>query len=154
MDLLGKALFNFGYYGEARNLFGWSQKLNGPHRDEQMGFWYQMRRKKRQAREAYHRAMKGRTVTEATFSNLATLEREYGDLEESDRIVNEGLEHFPDSINLNFQKAGLYWRWREWKKAIPYLEKVLAINPQHDEAIRLLKAAKFRSKKLVRADVK
>jgi len=141
-NLVAMDLFDQNQIKAAQSVFGLAQVLGGEHRDVQMGYFYKKRGMNRHALKNYRRAYKGGVVSQALFSNLGALESRWGRASLASEILEKGIWHYPGSVDLLYNTSLVYWRMKKWKRAAEALERVLEVDPRHEEALRLLPKAK------------
>jgi len=155
-DLLGKSLFDSNQFKAAGDMFGLVQKLGGAHRDVALGYLHQKRGQRGKARQAYRRAWDRGSKETALFTNLGELEARYGNFSEAIAIYQKGLNVEPQSVPLLFNLGSVYWKLADWKNVVSQLERVLKIDPDHEQAVRLLPKAKgllrFAQRRKIRQD--
>jgi len=142
MEFAARYLFDGKFTEGARSLFGLAQKLGSDHRDVQMGYLYQKRGYRSNALKYYRQALESKSHSHALFANLGQLETRSGRYGEARNVYEQGLESYPNSVILLYALSKVYWKIGDWKAVSEHLENVLDLEPNHQEAARLLVKAK------------
>lgn len=137
-DLVARTLFDAGQWEGALALFGQSQRLGGPNRWEQLGYWFQVRGNQPRAQDAYQKADAAGDESEAFFSNFGALLTDSGHVVPAIELYERGLTLFPDSEKILYNLAVARWETGAPDEAQRLARRVLELDPTNVDAQRLL----------------
>jgi superkiller protein 3 len=140
--MLGKSLFEAGFYPGAVKMFGLAEKVGGPHRFELMGYWFLVRGERSLALDYYKQAIALGVVSEAVFSNRGALLQEIGQIPEAVEVFEQGLKYFKNSTDILYNLAVARWQQGQMEEVKKLIDRILSINPRHEGAMGL--AARLR----------
>jgi Flp pilus assembly protein TadD len=116
LDILGKALFSAGRYERAMDAFGLAQRYGGVNRFEQMGYMFQSKGVPKASRVMYDRALSVGVESETLFANYGTLLDLGGESRAAEKILLNGLRHYPQSPTILRNLHVVYYHLRDVKK--------------------------------------
>lgn len=83
-------------------------------------------------------ALKIKTDVPQFYSLAATLWDEKGDVAKAEETLNQGLEQFPENVQLNFFLGTIFDRKGQKDKLITQMRKVINMDPQHVQGLNYL----------------
>lgn len=137
VTMLGKSLFEAGFYPAAIKMFGLAEKYGGPHRLELMGYWFLVRGERSRALDSYQQAISLGVISEALYSNSGALLQEIGHTPEAVEIFEKGLKYFKNSTDILYNLAVARWQLGQMDEVKKLIQKILSINPRHEGAMGL-----------------
>jgi len=138
LDLVARDLFEKGQMDGALLTFGLVERHGGPSRWEQMAYWLQVRGEVTKAQAAYDRAAAAGDESEAFYSNQGAMLAELGRVVPAIELYEEGLRKYPASVKILYNLAAARWETGAVEESRRLAQRVLAIEPFHVDALRLL----------------
>ena len=138
LDLEARDLFEKGQFDGALMTFGLIERHGGPSRWEQMAYWFQVRGEVTKAQAAYEKAAAAGDESEAFFSNQGAMLTDLGKVVPAIELYERGLRLYPDSVKILYNLAVARWETGSVEEARRLAQRVLAIEPFHVDAQRLL----------------
>jgi len=91
----------------------------------------------------YKKAYRNKEYSEVLFQNYGALLKQNNMLKESELVLKEGLEYYPDSPAIHLNLGNLYCKTEIYALAVSYLRKSIELEPESIEArISLINALK------------
>ncbi len=77
-------------------------------------------------------------ATPGIYSLLASLYLEQHEMQKGYELLDEAILKYPDSDQIHFEYGLMFEEDNAQEKAIPFMEKVVLLNPEHAEALNYL----------------
>jgi len=98
------------------------------------------------AEECFQQALKIDSRYSLAYTNLGVIQEAKGENEKAKESYLQAIKFDPQAVDAYYNLAVVYWKEENWQKVVELLEKVLEINPRHQQAAKYLTQAKLRLK--------
>jgi len=112
----------------------------------ELGIKYYYEKNYSSAEECFLQTLKINSLYSLGYTNLGVIQEAKGENEKAKGNYSKAIEIDSQAVDAYYNLAVVYWKEKNWQKVVELLEKVLTINPEHQQAAKYLNQAKLRLK--------
>lgn len=96
--------------------------------------------------ECFYQAIKIDPLYSLGYTNLGVIQEAKGENTKAKESYLQAIKSDPNAVDAYYNLAVVYWKEENWQKVVELLQKVVEINPQHQQALKYLAQARLHIK--------